>query len=342
MKLRLVALLAGVSLLVSALGAEMARAHPLAPALLELREAHELHEQGGGRVEVKFKTPAKRLPGTKLAPLLPESCSPPTTPTVEREGTGIVERYAVVCNGSLVGARVGIRGLEASQNDALLRVELADGRHIQSVLRSSQPSLVIPERPSRLGVLRDYVRLGGEHIASGLDHLLFVFGLLVLVAARTVPLLKTVTAFTVGHSVTLSLAVLGFVAFPSGLVELAIAGSIFVLGAELVHAPGQAPGMLRRFPWAMAGAFGLLHGFGFAGALAEVGLPSGEIPLALFAFNVGIELGQLAFIGLVLVAWTLVVRVRLPLPPWSSALPAYGIGCLAAYWCIERAADLIP
>jgi hypothetical protein len=333
MKLRLVALLAGVSLL---LGAGLAGAHPLAPSLLELRE------QGGGRVEVKFKTPAKRLPGTNFVPLLPESCSTKGKSTLEREGTGVVERYAVVCQASLAGARVGIRGLEASGTDALLRVELADGRHIQSVLRSSEPSLVIPERPSRLGVLRDYLRLGIEHIASGLDHLLFVFGLLVLVAARTVPLLKTVTAFTVGHSVTLSLAVLGFVAFPSGLVELAIAASIFVLGAELVPAPGRAPGRLRRFPWPMAGAFGLMHGFGFAGALSEVGLPTGEIPLALFAFNVGIELGQLAFVGLVLVAWRLAVRVRVPRPTWSRALPAYGIGCLAAYWCIERAAGLIP
>ena len=333
MKPRFVALLAGVLLLA---GAGLARAHPLAPCLLELRE------QAGGLVEVKFKTPAKRLPGTKLVPLLPESCSPTALPTFEREGAGVVERYAVACEASLAGARVGIRGLEASGTDALLRVELADGRHIQSVLRSSEPSLVIPRQPSRLGVLRDYVRLGVEHIASGLDHLLFVFGLLVLVAARTGPLLKTVTAFTVGHSVTLSLAVLGVVAFPSGLVELAIAGSIFVLGAELVQAPGRAPGMLRRFPWAMAGAFGLLHGFGFAGALAEVGLPSGEIPLALFAFNVGIELGQLAFVGLVLAVWRLVASVKLPLPSWSHAVPAYGIGCLAAYWCIERAAGLIP
>jgi hypothetical protein len=333
MTVRFVALLVGFSLL---LGAGGVLAHPLAPALLELRE------HGGGHVEVKFKTAAKRLAGTKLVPSLPEFCSTTSVPTVEREGTGVVERYAVACNASLGGARVGIRGLEASGTDALLRVALADGRHIQSVLRSSEPSLVIPERPSRLAVLRGYLRLGVEHIASGLDHLLFVFGLLVLVGARTGALLKTVTAFTVGHSVTLSLAVLGFVAFPSGLVELAIAGSIFVLGAELVPAPGRAPGRLRRSPWAMAGAFGLLHGFGFAGALAEIGLPSGEIPLALFAFNVGIELGQLAFIGLVLVAWRLVIGVQVPLPTWSRALPAYGIGCLAAYWCIERAAGLIP
>ena len=281
MKVRFVALLGGFSLL---LGAAGALAHPLAPALLELRE------QGGGRVEVKFKTPAKRLPGTKLVPLLPEFClttSASALPTFEREGTGIVERYTVACNASLSGARVGIRGLEASGTDALLRVDLADGRHIQSVLRSSEPSLVIPQQPSRLSVLRDYVRLGAEHIASGLDHLLFVFGLLVLVAARMGSLLKTVTAFTVGHSVTLSLAVLGFVSFPSGLVELAIAGSIFVLAVELVPAPGGPPGRLRRFPWVMAGAFGLLHGFGFAGALAEVGLPKSEIPLSLFSFNLG-------------------------------------------------------
>lgn len=332
MMARLPALLIGVALV---LGAAPARAHPLAPALLELRE------HGGGRVDVKFKTPAVALRGTNLAPLLPESCSTPTPSTFEREGAGVVERYAVSCSASLAGARVGIRGLEASPTDALLRVELSDGRHIQAVLRSSEPSLVIPERPSRLAVLRDYVRLGVEHIASGFDHLLFVFGLLVLVGARTRPLLMTVTAFTLGHSVTLSLAVLGFVAFPSGLVELAIAGSIFVLGAELAHGPDAPPGRLRRFPWLMAGAFGLLHGFGFAGALAEVGLPSGEIPLALFAFNVGIELGQLAFIGLVLAAWRLVVRAEVPLPSWSSALPAYGVGCLAAYWCIERAAGLI-
>jgi hypothetical protein len=332
MKARPVALLVGVSLL---LGATLARAHPLAPALLELRE------RPGGRVEVKFKTPAKRLPGTNLVPLLPESCSTTTPSTSEREGTAVVERYAATCHASLAGARIGIRGLEASQTDALLRVELADGRHIQGVLRSSEPSLVIPERPSRLAVVRDYARLGALHIASGFDHLLFVFGLLVLVGARTKPLLKTVTAFTLGHSVTLSLAVLGFVAFPSGLVELAIAGSIFVLGAELAQGPDAPPGRLRRLPWLMAGAFGLLHGFGFAGALAEVGLPSGEIPLALFAFNVGIELGQLAFIGLVLAVWGLAIRVQVPLPPWSRALPAYGIGCLAAYWCIERAAGLI-
>jgi hypothetical protein len=333
MRARLAVLLTGAGLL---LGVGHAGAHPLAPALLELRE------HGGGRVEVTFKTPAKRLPGVHLAPVLPESCSTTALPTLERQGTGIVERFAVACQGSLVGARVGIQGLEAAQTDALLRVELEDGRRIQSVLRGTAPSLVIPARPSRLGVVREYVVLGVEHIASGLDHLLFVLGLLLLVRGRAAPVVRTVTAFTVGHSVTLSLAVLGFVRFPVALIELAIAGSVFVLAAELARGPGAPPGRLERFPWAMAGAFGLLHGFGFAGALAQVGLPSGEIPLSLFAFNLGIELGQLAFVAFVLAAWRLLVLVRVPMPLWSRAAPAYGIGILAAYWCLERTAGLFP
>jgi hypothetical protein len=235
-----------------------------------------------------------------------------------------------------------LNGLDASPADALLRVELADGRHVQAVLRGSQPFYVIPARSSRLDVAVDYARLGVEHMGGGLDHLLFVLGLLLLVRGRVKAVVQTVTAFTVGHSVTLSLAVLGFVRFPVALIELAIAGSVFLLAAELARGPGAPPSRLRRFPWAMAGAFGLLHGFGFAGALAEIGLPSSEIPLSLFAFNLGIELGQLAFVGAVLAAWTFATRVRVPVPSWSHAVPAYGIGCLAAYWCLERAASLIP
>jgi len=333
--LRLIA--AGVAFGAWGFLAATAQAHPLAPALLELREL------GTGRVEVAFKTPAARIPGVELSPALPAGCTPLAPPTFEREGTGVVERFAASCGeAGLVGERVGVSGLEASPTDTLLRVELADGRHVQAVLRGSQPFHVIPARPSRLGVVRDYLVLGAEHIAGGLDHLLFVLGLLLLVRGRAAAVVRTVTAFTVGHSVTLSLAVLGFVRFPVALIELAIAGSVFLLAAELARGPGAPPSRLRRFPWAMAGAFGLLHGFGFAGALAQVGLPSGEIPLSLFAFNLGIELGQLAFVGAVLAAWTFVVRVRVPMPSWSRAVPAYGIGCLAAYWCLERAASLIP
>lgn len=319
-----------------ALLAPTAHAHPLAPALLELRE------RGDGHVEVRFKTPAARIPGVELSPALPAGCVPLAPPTIAREGTGVVERFLASCgDAELVGARVGVRGLEASPTDALLRVDLADGRRVQAVLRGSQPFHVIPDRPSRLGVMIDYARLGVEHIATGFDHLLFVLGLLLLVAARLSSLVKTVTAFTVGHSVTLSLAVLGFVRFPSGAIELAIAGSVFLLAAELARPADSPPTLLRRYPWAMAAGFGLLHGLGFAGALAQVGLPADEIPLALLAFNVGIELGQLAFVLAALVAWRLLQLGPSPYPRWVQALPAYGIGILAAYWCIERTAGLL-
>ena len=317
------------------LGSGIALAHPLAPALLELRE------QGDGHVEVRFKTPATGLPGVQLAPALPESCSTKTGSTYAREGTGVVERFSVTCPDSLVGGKVGIRGLEASRPDALLRVVLADGRSIQSVLRRTESSLLIPARPSRWGVVRDYLVLGVEHIASGLDHLLFVLGLLLLVRGRLSLVAKTVTAFTLGHSVTLSLAVLGFVSFPVLLIELAIAASVFLLAVDMTRGSDAPPSLLKRFPWAMAGAFGLLHGFGFAGALAEVGLPSGEIPLALFAFNLGIEFGQLAFVMLVLAAWRLLLWAKAPMPRWSRLVPAYGIGTLAAFWCLERTAGLL-
>jgi len=157
-----------------------------------------------------------------------------------------------------------------------------------------------------------------------------------------VPVLRmlfwTITCFTLGHSITLSLATLGFLGLPPALTEFAIAASILVVAVELAHGEQAPPSLLRRTPWALAVGFGLLHGLGFAGALAEIGLPQEEIPLALFGFNVGIELGQLAFVGGVLAA----LRWLRPLvrqgPAWLSRVPAYGIGSLAAYWCFERAA----
>jgi hypothetical protein len=150
----------------------------------------------------------------------------------------------------------------------------------------------------------------------------------------------TVTAFTAGHSVTLSLAVLGFVAFPTSLVEVVIAATILAVGVELAREQDR-PTLMRRWPWVMAGSFGLLHGLGFAGALAEIGLPAGEIPLALLAFNVGIEIGQLLFVGVVIAGRRLLQPLLRAGPALLSRVPAYGIGGLAAYWCFERAAALL-
>jgi hypothetical protein len=285
---------------------------------------------------VTWKVSAFRAPGVEVRPVLPASCRPHADPaTRTEEGGGIVTRWTVNCGpAGLVGERIAIVGLEAAKIDGLVRATLADGRNFQTVLRGREPFTIIPERPQRVDVARAYAALGVEHILTGGDHLLFVFGLLMLVNGIGL-LLKTITAFTVGHSVTLSLAVLGYARVPSAPIEVAIAASVLALAVELARDPA-APSVIRRFPWLMALAFGLLHGLGFAGALREVGLPSGEVPLALLAFNCGIEIGQLAFMIVVLTARWVLRRWAVRFPAWAYRVPVYAMGSLAAFWCIDR------
>jgi hydrogenase/urease accessory protein HupE len=309
-----------------------AAAHRLAPSLLELREGP------AGRFQVTFKTPLLQAAGAELRPELPAHCAPLGPPAIETDAASATLRQAVDCGSrGLVGHTLRVAGLDASQTDALVRIELADGRTLRAVLSSDSAPLPVPAREDRREVFASYLRLGFEHILGGLDHLLFVFGLVLLVAGGRA-LLFTVTSFTLGHSLTLSLAVLGFVRFPTRLAELAIAASILVLATELTREPRPRPGLMRRFPWAMALLFGLLHGFGFAGALAEVGLPEGEIPLALLAFNVGIEIGQLLFVAALLLARLALGPALARAPRALSRVPAYAIGSLAAYWCFQRGA----
>jgi hydrogenase/urease accessory protein HupE len=182
--------------------------------------------------------------------------------------------------------------------------------------------------PGAAAVLSSYVRLGVLHISTGPDHLLFVLGLVLLVVGRR-RLLWTITAFTVGHSVTLSLASLGLVHIPPAPIEVAIALTLLWVAIELARDRAQ-PTWSRRFPWALAFVFGLLHGLGFAGALAQVGLPDSEIPLALFGFNVGIEIGQLIFVGAILLVRPLTRDPRL------SPVPACAIGTLASFFMLDR------
>jgi hydrogenase/urease accessory protein HupE len=307
-----------------------AGAHPLAPSLLQIEETE------AGRAEVLWKTPLLRVPGSDLRPVLPEHCRPVGRGELREEGAALIERWTVDCGpGALVGSRIGVTGIAESRTDALLRVVLADGRAVRQVLSAENPSFVVPERERPLDVLRSYLALGVDHILTGLDHLLFVFGLVLLVRGGR-RLLWTVTAFTAGHSVTLSLAVLGFVDFRPEPVEALIALSILVLAVELTHPRDRDPTLLRRYPWAMAAGFGLLHGLGFAGALAEVGLPAGEIPLALFSFNLGIEIGQVAFVVAVLLSGRLLAPVILRLPARTGWAAPYAIGSLAAFWFFER------
>ena len=295
----------------------------------------EVHESAGGRLEVGWKTPLVRPRDAMLEPVLPSHCRPVGPRRITEEGGGVWTRWTLDCGpGGLVGERIGITGPGSLTLAALVRVTLADGRVVQGVVAPSHPSLTIPPHPRAWDVMRDYGRLGIEHILGGPDHLLFVFGL-VLLAGTARRLLATVSAFTLGHSVTLSLAALGIVDFPSRVIEASIAASVLALAVELARRP-TSPTLMRRYPWAMATTFGLLHGLGFAGALREAGLPSGEIPMALLSFNAGIEVGQMAFVCVVLALGRLVGRLVERMPPWARRVPVYGMGSLAGFWWLER------
>jgi hypothetical protein len=305
-------------------------AHPLAPSLLELRE------QSGGVVAVRFRTPLAQAQGAALRPELPPACRSQGAPALATDAVGATLRWRIACGpGGLRGETVRVHGLRESSTDALLRVELADGARVSAVLRPGAEAFEIPLAASRTALAADHVRMGFAHLLGGVDHLLFVLGLVLLVPGRR-RLFAAVTGFTLGHSATLSLAALGLVRAPPALVEVGIAASLFWLATRLAR---RDPGPERLAnPWRMPALFGLLHGMGFAGALTQAGLPAGEIPLVLFAFNVGIELGQLgvvaALLGLQAAASTWSART----PGWLSRAPAYAIGTTAAALVFERVA----
>jgi hydrogenase/urease accessory protein HupE len=330
----------------------LAAAHLFAPALLEVREIEP------GRADVRWKQPAVRIQGSRLRPVLPGDCTGVGRPEIERGTGGVVARWRIECPAGLVGKTIGVEGLATSQADALLRVTLQDGRSWQRVLTAERPAFVIEGSDSPGAVGSSYAMLGVEHIFGGWDHLLFVLGLVLLVRSRRI-LLWTISAFTVGHSVTLALAALGVVTVPQQPVEAAIALSIYLLAVELARVSRSGAGtvdgaetgyrkpggriadrlaFISAAPWLVAGGFGLLHGLGFAGALTEVGLPQGEIPLALFSFNIGIEIGQLMFVAVALGLIALLRAGSRSWPAWAPTIPAYAIGSLAIYWFVERLA----
>jgi len=308
-------------------GAELVAAHPLAPSLLDVREAPS------GHTVVLWRRPVLLPVGANPEPVLPARCRAAGPPAEIIDGPALVRRWTVDCGaGGWTGEQIAVSQLARAGSDVLLRVSLADGRTFQSVLRAAAPAFRLPASQSRTGVAASYLSLGAEHLLTGWDHLAFVLGLVLLVPNRR-RLLGTITAFTLGHSVTLSLAALGFVRLPPAPLEAAIAASIFILALELSR---DRPTALGRRPWWMAAGFGLLHGLGFAGALAQVGLPAQEIPLALFSFNVGIELGQIAFVTLLLLLGLALRPLQARLPAWSAAVPTYCIGSLAAFWTLDR------
>ena len=302
-------------------------AHRFAPSLLDIQQISD------ASFAVTWKTPMAKVSATPMEPRFPASCSIETRSPWIQEGTGELIQMQIHCEGGLLGQTLAVSGLGENQSSALLRLHLTGGIFHQAVFSAEQPDFAVPLEGTAGSVMWDYSWLGAEHIWAGLDHLLFVMGLLILVGWNR-RLVYTVTAFTLGHSVTLALVTLGVFDYPVELVEFLIALSIYVLAVELAARDGGGP--LWRQPWWLAGLFGLLHGMGFAGALAETGLPQSNVPLALLFFNVGIELGQLAFIA-VLVALAAAASKLLTsdLARWR-VVPVYILGGLSAMWCIER------
>ena len=311
-------------------------AHEVRPAYLEL------HQTGPDTYDVLWKVPALgdslRL---GLYVTLPAGCTNLTEPRASIVNDASVERWTVTCAGGLTGGAIHIDGLAATTTDVLVRVGRLDAGTQVARLTPSAPSFVVEAAPSALEVARTYLVLGVEHILGGVDHLLFVLALVILVKG-TRRLVATVTAFTVAHSLTLAGATLGFVHVPRPPVEAAIALSILFVAAEIVHGRQGNAGLTARYPWVVAFTFGLLHGFGFASALNDVGLPPTAVPAALLFFNVGVELGQLLFIALVLTAVALARRAAsrtgISTPAWAWRVAPYGIGSLAAFWVLQRIA----
>jgi len=330
-------MLALLATIVTLVAAPPVAAHELQPGFLELKEV------APGRYDVLWKLPSLgeasdvRMP---LAPIFPETCRQLGEARTERSGTAWVFTARLDCKGGLAGRMLAIEGLEAFTTDVLVRVQQADGRVETHLLKPVQPSVTLRSADDLRRGAWAYLYLGVEHILLGVDHLLFVLGLLLIVRDRWM-LVKTVTAFTIAHSITLAVATFGIATVPAAALNAAIALSILFLGPEIVRRWRGETSFTIRHPWVVAFAFGLLHGFGFASGLAQLGLPKGEIPLALLLFNVGVELGQLAFVLLIVLLERAFRQLQIHWPIIVQRLPGYVVGALGAFWTIQRVAILL-
>jgi hydrogenase/urease accessory protein HupE len=314
--------------------ARPAMADEFKPAYLQLTQ------RDATDYEVLWKLPALDESTTlRLQPVFPAGTSEVGTRTSTYANGAAVQRWRIRVPHGLVGHAIDFPQLATQRVDVLVRVVRADGTTQLGRLTPVERSFLVTASPGAFEVAHTYTVLGIEHILLGFDHLLFVLALLLLVRSLR-RLIATITAFTVAHSITLVLATLGVLHVPGPPVEASIALSIVFVATEIVHGLQGRPGLTARRPWLVAFAFGLLHGLGFAGALAEVGLPENQIPTALLFFNVGVEIGQLLFVCgvlLVLAAWRQVSqRLTVQLPRWAGYVAPYAIGGLASFWLLER------
>ena len=304
-------------------------AHESRPAYLNVTE------QSAGMIEINWTRPVRDGRALNIYPVFPSKCS--ASGNIGRyELQGLIhERWSLGCGAeALAGETLSISGLDSVISDVLLRFQHLDGSSFMQVFDRDNTSFAFPEESASLpNISAYYFWLGVEHILEGFDHLLFVFALLLLVQGLW-NLIKTITAFTLAHSITLAGAILGYVNMPSAPVEAVIALSIMFLACELLR--GTKNSITMRMPWLIAGVFGLVHGFGFAGALSEIGLPENEIPLALFMFNLGIEGGQILFAIVTITLLEIVRKLLMKQSGQVEFVASYAIGSIASFWLIER------
>ncbi len=296
----------------------------------------ELKTSDGKVYAIKWKVPMKGDRVLSMKPVLPASCRERTPQSRSAVRGAMITHWSVLCENGLAEGRIAINGLENTSTDVLVRLAQQDGSTQMVRLTPGETSFQVAAETSTLEIVQIYTELGIEHILLGIDHLLFVFALLLIVKGLK-RLAGTITAFTIAHSITLAAATLGYVHVPQAPVEAVIALSILFLATEVIHGIQGKVGLAERSPWLVAFLFGLLHGLGFAGALAEIGLPEHSIPLALLFFNVGVEFGQLIFVILVMaLGWMLQRIAQQKALHIGKVAVSYTIGGLASFWLIER------
>ncbi|MFT4565449.1 MAG: hydrogenase/urease accessory protein HupE [Saprospiraceae bacterium] len=305
-----------------------AYAHEIRPAYLEI------NQQSADRYQVLWKIPLLGNKAPKIDPIFPKGFSLEQI-SDQFLPDSYIRQYQGTYQENLNGQKITIQGLDLTLVDVLVQINLMDETSYTLLLQPDDPSVIIPKEPSKWEVIKLYIILGIEHILIGIDHLLFVLGLLLLVSGFKA-LVQTITAFTVAHSLTLGAATFNLIHVPQAPVEAVIALSIVFLAREYLMVKKGAKSLTAQYPWVVAFSFGLLHGFGFAGALSEIGFPQKDVPLALLTFNIGVELGQLIFIGIIFLLWIGVQKTRLPIAKWFWKVVPYCMGTMAAFWLIER------
>ncbi|MGI9534572.1 MAG: HupE/UreJ family protein [Thermodesulfobacteriota bacterium] len=306
-----------------------AYSHEIRPGFLKINEREP------GLFDVTWKVPVKGDAVLSVSPVLPDSFKIIGLTSSYKIPGAQIQQSTFESDGPISGKTIIIDGLSAVQTDVMLQINLADGTNYSAILKPDSPTYEIPLEPTKYGVALSYWEMGLIHILDGIDHLLFLFALILLITGFG-NLLKTVTAFTIAHSITLGLATLGFGNIPVAPTEAVISLSILFLAVEIVRDKMGEKTITRSYPWIIAFIFGLFHGLGFANALFEVGLPQNNIPLALLMFNIGVETGQIIFIIVILIFLSLLRRVNIYWPKGTWRLAPYAIGAIACYWTIER------